>query len=33
MIRWQYHWLIFLLPLAGIAITQAYKLYGKNAEA
>ena len=33
MIRWQYHWLLFLLPLAGIAITQAYKLYGKNAEA
>jgi len=31
--RWQHEWLLFLLPLAGIAIHFLYKLWGKNAEA
>ncbi len=32
-IRWQYEWLLFLLPLAGIVITLFYKYLGKNTEA
>lgn len=31
--RWQNLWLIFLLPLAGLAIVFLYQRYGKNAEA
>ena len=31
--RWQHQWLLYLLPLAGIAISLAYTLYGKNSEA
>ncbi|MBS1689145.1 MAG: voltage-gated chloride channel family protein [Bacteroidetes bacterium] len=31
--RWQHAWLLFLLPLAGIAIHFLYKLWGKNSEA
>ncbi|TKK71834.1 voltage-gated chloride channel protein [Ilyomonas limi] len=31
--RWQYLWLIFLLPFAGLLITFLYKTYGKNTEA
>jgi H+/Cl- antiporter ClcA len=31
--RWQHEWLLFLLPLAGIAIYFLYKFSGKNAEA
>jgi len=31
--RWQHHWLLFLLPVAGIAIHFLYKFSGKNAEA
>lgn len=31
--RWQHEWLLFLLPLAGIAIHFLYKLWGKNSEA
>lgn len=30
--RFQHTWLLYLLPLAGIAIHFAYKLYGKSAE-
>lgn len=30
--RWQHHWLIFLLPLAGVFITQLYKRWGKNTD-
>lgn len=31
--RWTHGWLLYLLPLAGIAIHFLYKLWGKNAEA
>lgn len=31
--RWQHEWLLFLLPLAGVAIHFLYKLWGKNSEA
>jgi H+/Cl- antiporter ClcA len=31
--RWGHQWLLYLLPLAGIGITLAYSLYGKNSEA
>lgn len=31
--RWQHEWLLYLLPLAGIAIHLLYKLWGKDAEA
>lgn len=31
--RWQNEWLLFLLPVAGIAIHFLYKLWGKNSEA
>jgi H+/Cl- antiporter ClcA len=30
--RWQHEWLLFLLPVAGVAIHFLYKLSGKNAE-
>lgn len=30
-LRWNYHWLLYLLPLAGIFIYFLYKLAGKNA--
>lgn len=30
--RWEHPWLVYLLPLAGIAIVVSYKRYGKNAE-
>ena len=30
--RWQFHWLIFLLPFAGIFITQLYQRWGKNSD-
>jgi H+/Cl- antiporter ClcA len=32
-LQWQYNWLLYLLPLAGVAIWFLYKLWGKNAEA
>jgi H+/Cl- antiporter ClcA len=32
-LQWQHHWLLFLLPVAGIIIYFLYKLWGKNAEA
>ncbi len=32
-IRWQHLWLLYLLPLSGIAIHFLYKLWGKTAEA
>ncbi len=32
-IRWQNEWLMYLLPLAGIAIVALYRFKGKNAEA
>jgi H+/Cl- antiporter ClcA len=32
-VRWEHQWLLYLLPLAGIAITVTYSLYGKNSEA
>ncbi len=31
-LRWQYSWLILLLPVAGIFIHWVYKNYGKNAD-
>ena len=31
--RWQHEWLLYLLPLAGIAIHLLYKLWGKESEA
>ena len=31
--RWTHQWLLYLLPMAGIAITLAYSLYGKNSDA
>ena len=31
--RWEHHWLLFLLPVAGIGIHFLYKFSGKNAEA
>lgn len=31
--RWQHTWLLFLLPVAGVAIHFLYKLWGKNSEA
>ncbi|WP_371729958.1 voltage-gated chloride channel family protein [Chitinophaga sp. SYP-B3965] len=31
--RWEHEWLLWLLPLAGVAIHFLYKLWGKNAEA
>ncbi len=30
--RWEHLWLIFLLPVAGVMITLAYRLYGKDSE-
>lgn len=30
--RWQHQWLLFLLPLAGVAIHFLYKLWGKDSE-
>jgi H+/Cl- antiporter ClcA len=33
MLRCDHIWLLYLLPLAGIAITVTYRLYGKNSEA
>jgi len=32
-IRWQYEWLLFLLPVAGILIYLLYKYLGKNSDA
>jgi H+/Cl- antiporter ClcA len=32
-IRWQFPWLLFLLPIIGIGIMWLYKFKGKNAEA
>ncbi len=31
--RWQHEWLLFFLPVAGVAIHFLYKLWGKNSEA
>lgn len=31
--RWEHSWLLFLLPVAGVAVHFLYKLWGKNAEA
>lgn len=31
--RWEHQWLLLLLPLAGVVITLAYSLYGKNTDA
>jgi H+/Cl- antiporter ClcA len=31
--RWQHGWLLYLLPLAGVAIIALYRFKGKNAEA
>jgi len=31
-IRWQYPWLLFLLPVAGVIIYFVYKLWGGNSE-
>lgn len=31
-LRWENPWLVFLLPLAGIAIVTSYTRFGKNAE-
>jgi len=31
--RWQHNWLLYLLPLAGVAIIGLYRFKGKNAEA
>jgi len=33
LLRWQYNWLVYLLPLAGILIFFLYKKLGKNSEA
>lgn len=30
--RWEHEWLLYLLPLAGVAIYFLYKLWGKNSE-
>jgi H+/Cl- antiporter ClcA len=32
-LQWQHPWLLYLLPVAGLAIYFLYKLWGKNAEA
>ncbi|MBO9564572.1 MAG: voltage-gated chloride channel family protein [Niastella sp.] len=32
-LQWHYSWLLYLLPVAGIAIYFLYKLWGKDAEA
>ena len=32
-LQWQYSWLLYLLPVAGVVIYFLYKLWGKNAEA
>ena len=32
-LRWEHQWLLFLLPVAGVAITLAYSHYGKNSDA
>jgi len=32
-LRWQHLWLVWLLPVAGVAIYFLYKVWGKNAEA
>ncbi|MFV0376044.1 MAG: chloride channel protein, partial [Mangrovibacterium sp.] len=32
-VRWDNPWLLFLLPLAGVAIVSLYRFKGKNAEA
>ena len=31
-VRWQYPWLLYLLPLAGIVIYLVYRYFGKNSE-
>jgi len=31
-LRWQYPWLLFLLPVAGVAVGLVYHLFGKSAE-
>ncbi len=31
--RWDYPWLLYLLPLSGVAIYLLYRLWGKNSEA
>ncbi len=31
--RWEYPWLLYLLPFAGVAIVALYRFRGKNAEA
>jgi len=31
--RWEHEWLLYLLPLAGVAIHFLYKLWGRNSEA
>ncbi|MBN2167538.1 MAG: voltage-gated chloride channel family protein [Marinilabiliaceae bacterium] len=33
LLRWQYEWLIYLLPFAGVIIVALYRFKGKNAEA
>ena len=33
LLRWQYNWLLWLLPLAGILIYFLYKKLGKNSDA
>jgi H+/Cl- antiporter ClcA len=32
-LRWQYPWLLYLLPLAGVAIAWMYQSFGKSVEA
>ena len=32
-LRWQHEWLLYLLPVGGVAIHFLYKLWGKNSEA
>lgn len=31
-VRWKHEWLLFLLPLAGVAIIWLYKTFGKNSD-
>jgi len=31
--RWDHPWLLFLLPVCGVAIYWLYRLFGKNSEA